>query len=220
MLWNPGELGAAQAYVTGELEVHDDLADTLARVRSALAERGQRGACGQPRRDRPGCPDRARGGRARPAARAAGLPGAGARPAAQPGPRPHAISFHYDLANEFYAALLDESMAFSCAYWTGSRPGYGLADAQHDKLDLVCGKLGLEPGMTLLDVGCGCGSLALHAARQYGARVVGVTVVAEEKEARRGPDPAAGLADLVEIRLQDYRDVTGDLRRGRLDRDG
>lgn len=209
MLWNPGELGTAQAYVTGELEVHDDLGDTLARVRSALAERGQRGGWANPAAI-------ARAAQTVLGVGALGLPPAPPASQAQVHGPPHsrardlrAVEFHYALDHGFYAALLDETMAFSCAYWTGSGPGYGLADAQHDKLDLVCGKLGLAPGMTLLDLGCGFGSLALHAARRYGARVVGVTVVAQEKDAAEARIRAAGLTDLVEIRLLDYRDVTG-----------
>jgi cyclopropane-fatty-acyl-phospholipid synthase len=79
-----------------------------------------------------------------------------------------AVSQHYDVGNDFYRIVLGESMVYSCAYWTRHDAGYGLADAQRDKLDLICRKLGLKPGMRLLDVGCGWGSLALHAAREYG----------------------------------------------------
>ncbi len=92
-----------------------------------------------------------------------------------------AISHHYDLSNDFYALLLDETMAYSCAYYTSDAPGYTLADAQRDKLDLVCRKLGLAPGMRLLDVGCGWGSLSLHAAAHYGVTVVGVTLSTEQR---------------------------------------
>jgi cyclopropane-fatty-acyl-phospholipid synthase len=119
------------------------------------------------------------------------------------------IAHHYDLSNDFYALLLDESMAYSCAYWRRDDPSYTLADAQRDKLDLVLDKLGLVPGMTLLDVGCGWGSLSLHAAAR-GIRVRGVTIAAEQKRFIDARIAERGLGDLVDIRLQDYRDVTGE----------
>ena len=127
LLWHPGELGAAQAYVTGELDVPTTTCDRrpCARVRSALAERGLRGGGPAPPRS-PGLPRTVLGrGRARPAARAAGLPGAGARAGCTAGPRDRrAISHHYDLSTTSSTRLiLDESMAYSCGYWTGSGPG-------------------------------------------------------------------------------------------------
>ncbi len=119
-----------------------------------------------------------------------------------------AISHHYDLSNEFYAAILDPAMAYSCGYWTQpAGPAYDVADAQRDKLDLVCRKLGLEPGMRMLDVGCGWGSLSLHAAEHFGAQVTGVTIAAEQKRFIDARIAERGLADRVEIRLQDYREV-------------
>ena len=98
-------------------------------------------------------------------------------------------------------------MAYSCAYFTSDDPGYSLEDAQRDKLDLVCRKLGIRAGSRHLDIGCGWGSLSLHAAREYGAHVVGVTISREQKAFidRRVAD--CGLRGRVEIRLQDYRDV-------------
>ncbi|PJT49734.1 SAM-dependent methyltransferase, partial [Streptomyces albidoflavus] len=83
-----------------------------------------------------------------------------------------AISHHYDVGNDFYERVLGPSMVYSCAYWQDDAT---LESAQRDKLDLICRKLGLAPGMRLLDVGCGWGSMALHAAREYGVQVVGVT---------------------------------------------
>jgi len=119
-----------------------------------------------------------------------------------------AISHHYDLSNEFYERLLDPSMAYSCGYWTqAASPSYSVADAQRDKLDLVCRKLGLEPGMPMLDVGCGWGSLSLHAAAHFGAQVTGVTIAAEQKRFIDARIAERGLGDRVEIRLQDYREV-------------
>jgi cyclopropane-fatty-acyl-phospholipid synthase len=208
LLWHPGELGAAQAFVTGEIEVHHDLAEALAHVREVARHRGLRG--------RPSAAALAAAVRT-----ASGL-GALGRP---PGPpdsqasirgRLHsrlrdrrAISHHYDLSNEFYRLILDETMAYSSAYWCSNAPSYSLADAQRDKLSLVCRKLGLEEGMKLLDVGCGWGSLSLHAAEHFGAAVTGITISAEQKKFIDQRIRRRGLGDRVEIRLQDYRDVSG-----------
>ncbi|GAA3178576.1 hypothetical protein GCM10020255_071260 [Rhodococcus baikonurensis] len=94
-----------------------------------------------------------------------------------------AIGHHYDLSNDFYQLILDDNMAYSSGYWTSDAPDYTLEDSQTDKLDLVCRKVGLDRarGLRFLDVGCGWGSLSLHAAREYGARVVGITISAEQK---------------------------------------
>jgi cyclopropane-fatty-acyl-phospholipid synthase len=119
-----------------------------------------------------------------------------------------AVSHHYDVGNDFYERVLGPSMVYSCAYWT--RPDdadYTLEDAQHDKIDLVCRKLGLQPGDRLLDVGCGWGSLAIHAAREYGVKVVGITLSREQADLADKRVASAGFADQVEIRLQDYREV-------------
>jgi cyclopropane-fatty-acyl-phospholipid synthase len=123
------------------------------------------------------------------------------------------ISHHYDLSNDFYALILDPQMAYSSGYWTqqagdgGPSGTYGLEDAQRDKLDLVCRKLGLEPGMRLLDVGCGWGSLSLHAAQHYGVDVVGVTLSVEQKAFIDARIKQRGLEGRVEIRVQDYREI-------------
>lgn len=105
---------------------------------------------------------------------------------------------HYDLGNDFYQAMLDARLTYTCAFWDGSRT---LDEAQAHKLDLVCRKLGLERGMTLLDIGCGWGSLLQFAAQRYGVRGVGVTISAEQ--AKLAQERCAGLP--VEIRLADYR---------------
>jgi cyclopropane-fatty-acyl-phospholipid synthase len=106
---------------------------------------------------------------------------------------------HYDIGNDLYERMLDRRMTYSCALWhTGARD---LDQAQEAKLDLICRKLGLVPGMRLLDVGCGWGSLAVFAAERYGVSVVGITVSKQQVELARLR--AAGLP--VEIRLQDYR---------------
>jgi cyclopropane-fatty-acyl-phospholipid synthase len=205
LLWHPGELGAAQAYVTGELEVHGDLDQALTHAFAVGRERGVSG--------RPG-PAAIAGGVQ--AIRQLGLLG---RPPAPPASQARvrgrlhsqqrdrsAISHHYDLSNEFYALILDPSMAYSCAYY-GEDPAQTVASAQQAKLDLVCRKLGLGPGSTLLDVGCGWGSLSLHAAEHFGAQVTGVTIAAEQKKLIDRRISERGLGDRVEIRLQDYRDV-------------
>jgi cyclopropane-fatty-acyl-phospholipid synthase len=117
-----------------------------------------------------------------------------------------AVSYHYDAGNDFFALFLDESMTYSCGYF---RRGAGsLADAQRAKLDLVCAKLGLREGERVLDVGCGWGSFAIHAAQNYGARVLGVTLSEEQVRLGRERVAAAGLSDLVELRLADYRELS------------
>jgi cyclopropane-fatty-acyl-phospholipid synthase len=114
---------------------------------------------------------------------------------------------HYDLSNDFYATILDSHMAYSCAYFTSTDPGYTLEDAQRDKLELVCRKLGLTEGGRHLDIGCGWGSMSLHAAEHYGVHVVGVTLSAEQRDFVQARIDERGLKDRVEVRLQDYRDV-------------
>ncbi|GGK80209.1 SAM-dependent methyltransferase [Mangrovihabitans endophyticus] len=207
LLWHPGELGLAQAYIAGEIDVEGDLADGLRRVWRQARERGLTGA-------RVSWPDRMRAVRT-----ATGLGVLGPRPAApsaqarldgQVHTRERdraAISYHYDLSNEFYQLILDPAMAYSCGYWTGTGPEYGLAEAQRDKLDLICRKLGLAPGMRLLDVGCGWGSLSLHAARHYGVTVTGVTLSARQRAFAVARAEREGLSGAVDIRLQDYRDI-------------
>ncbi|HMD92700.1 MAG TPA: cyclopropane-fatty-acyl-phospholipid synthase family protein [Trebonia sp.] len=112
-----------------------------------------------------------------------------------------------DLPAAFYRLILDESMAHSCGYWPG--PDGGLASAQAAKLDMVCRKLGLRPGSRLLDLGCGWGSLTVHAARHCQARVTGITLSAEQGGFIRGRLDALGLGDLAGVRVQDYRDAGG-----------
>jgi cyclopropane-fatty-acyl-phospholipid synthase len=206
LLWSPGELGLARAFVAGELEVEGDIADGLSRFwrlaettgtptitaadKLAAARLALRlGVIGPPPKP-PGSEARLSGGlHTRRRDR-------------------DAIAHHYDLSNDFYEFLLDPNMAYSCGYWTrDAGPDYRLEDAQHDKLDAICRKLGLRPGMRLLDVGCGWASLLVHAARHYGVSCVGVTL--SEQQRRYGTErvAAAGLADRVEIRLQDYRAI-------------
>ena len=205
LVWHPGELGAAQAYVTGELEVHHDLGDALTHVRDVVRERGLSAV-----RPSPAAAARALGTAARLGA--LGLPPAAPASQAKVRGRLHSmardravIGHHYDLSNDFYGLILDETMAYSSAYWTSA--DLTLAGAQREKLSLVCRKVGLEPGMRFLDVGCGWGSLSLHAAEEFGAVVTGVTISREQKAFIDSAIAERGLGDRVEIRLQDYREV-------------
>ncbi len=109
---------------------------------------------------------------------------------------------HYDVGNDLYTRMLDKRMNYTCAYWKNAKT---LDEAQEAKLDLVCRKIGLEPGMTVLELGCGWGSFAIYAAEKYGAHVTGVTVSREQVEL--GTEMAKGLP--VELKLMDYREVTG-----------
>jgi len=119
-----------------------------------------------------------------------------------------AIEYHYDVSNEFYQAWLDPRMVYSCAYFRSGDED--LASAQVNKLDHICRKLMLAPGQQLLDIGCGWGAMAIHAASHYGVNAVGVTLSTNQYELARQRVREAGLEDRVEIRLQDYRDIPGE----------
>jgi cyclopropane-fatty-acyl-phospholipid synthase len=116
-----------------------------------------------------------------------------------------AISHHYDVSNRFYEWLLGPTMAYTCAVYP--TPNAGLDEAQIEKVDLVCRKLGLQSGQRLLDVGCGWGTMVRHAAEQYGARVIGVTLSRQQAEWGQKRLAELGLTDRAEIRHGDYRDV-------------
>jgi cyclopropane-fatty-acyl-phospholipid synthase len=116
-----------------------------------------------------------------------------------------AIRYHYDVGNDFFALFLDQSMTYSCAIY--SRGAQTLEEAQRTKLDLVASKLDLKPGMALLDVGCGWGSFAIHAAKHYGVTVTGVTLSPSQAELARMKVAEAGLSEQVEIRVADYRQL-------------
>lgn len=116
-----------------------------------------------------------------------------------------AISFHYDVSNDFYALWLDRRMAYSCAYF--QNPDDDLETAQEKKLDLICRKLGLQPGQRLLDIGCGWGGLVLHAARHYGVHAEGITLSKQQLAYAQNKIEAEGLGDRISLRLQDYREV-------------
>ncbi len=116
-----------------------------------------------------------------------------------------AISSHYDVSNDFYDIVLGRAMTYSCAVYEA--PTDALFTAQQNKHDLISRKLALQPGMRHLDIGCGWGSMVLHAAKNYGVHSVGVTISSQQAERARKRVADAGLSDQIEIRLQDYRDI-------------
>jgi len=124
------------------------------------------------------------------------------------------IAHHYDVSNDFYRVWLDPEMVYSCAYYRNNHQA--LAEAQQDKLDYLCRKLRLEPGQTLLDIGCGWGALALWAARHYGVQVHGITLSQAQQQLARERVRAAGLESQVRIELLDYRDLPEDAQYDRV----
>ncbi len=118
-----------------------------------------------------------------------------------------AISHHYDVSNAFYEMVLGPSMAYTCAVFP--KPDASLEEAQEEKFDLVSRKIGLEPGMRLLDVGCGWGGMVLHAAKHYGVRAVGVTLSKAQADYGRALVEREGLSDRVQVLHSDYRDSPG-----------
>ena len=197
VLTHPGELGVARAYVAGDLELDGDLdhlfdialppARQLLNVTNLKALLSSAGVSTLRPLPPPSIEARPRGvlhSRARDR---------------------HAVTHHYDVSNRFYELVLGTSMTYSCAVFRTADDS--LEVAQTRKVDLVARKLGLSPGQRLLDVGCGWGTMAIHAAREYGARVVGVTLSEPQRTYATERARVAGVADLVEFRVQDYRDV-------------
>jgi cyclopropane-fatty-acyl-phospholipid synthase len=122
-----------------------------------------------------------------------------------------AIQYHYDVSNEFYQSFLDENMVYSCAYFENGDEDLGTA--QLKKIDHILTKIKVQPGETLLDIGCGWGALVIRAAQKFGAKCVGITLSQNQYDLARERVAKAGLSDRIEIRLQDYRDVTGSFDR-------
>ena len=201
ILWRPGELGLARAYVSGDLDFEGDLTEGLRHVWGALRDTPLRGIAL--------APAAVAATRAVAQLKLLGPPPAPPRCELRVRGRLHSrardqavIAGHYDVPAAFYQLILDPSMAYSSAYWA---PGqHTLADAQRAKLELICRKLGLEPGQRLLDMGCGWGSLTIHAARA-GVQVTGVTLSREQGGYVRQRARGLGLAR-AEVRIQDYRD--------------
>lgn len=201
LLRSPGQLGLARAWVDGSLDVDGDL-EAVLRTRGAFTG------------IRLSASDRARLGVA--AARIAGarllrIPPIPAIEARLKGGRRSlsrdrdAVRHHYDVSNHFYRLVLGESMVYSCAYFAS--PDDTLEEAQERKLELICCKLRVTEGERLLDIGCGWGSLPIHAAANYGVKGVGVTLSEPQGQLARARVAEAGLEDRVEIRVQDYREV-------------
>ncbi len=206
ILWSPNELGLARAYVAGEVEADGDVFALLEALRGGAPRSLRFGISAPPL--------------AVAAARRLDLVG---RP---PPPPPEearlhgwrhsrrrdadAIGHHYDVGNDFYRLVLGPSMSYSCARF--SADGMDLTAAQASKHELICRKLGLpeRPGARLLDVGCGWGSMAIHAASHYDVTAVGITISRSQADLARKRAAEAGVGDRVDIRLKDYRELAGE----------
>ncbi|HEY7225800.1 MAG TPA: class I SAM-dependent methyltransferase [Micromonosporaceae bacterium] len=194
---SPNQLGLARAFVSGEINVDGDLYTALSTlgnqrfdvpVAEMLTLVRQLGGLRLLRRPpRPPQEVRLRGRRHSKARDS------------------QAISHHYDVSNKFYEWLLGPSMAYTCAVYPTAAAT--LEEAQFAKHDLVARKIGLRPGMRLLDVGCGWGGMVMHAARHYGVKALGVTLSRRQAEWAQKAIADAGLSDLAEVRHLDYRDV-------------
>jgi len=207
IVWAPGELGIARAFVAGDLSVEGDIFEVLVALRDASPN------------DLRQLDARTLAATVRAARRLGALgtplppPPEECRPAGRihsPARDARAISHHYDVGNDFYRLVLGPSWTYSCARFV--TPASSLEEAQSAKYELICRKLGLDerPGARLLDVGCGWGSMAIHAAVNHGARVVGIALSHEQVDGAAARVREAGLEDLVEIRYQDYRDLRGE----------
>ncbi|MEN3535977.1 class I SAM-dependent methyltransferase [Microbispora sp. ZYX-F-249] len=199
----PGELGLARAYISGHIDVHGDMYTLLDRMWSLtlndlpLSEKiaAVRSLGIKPLLMRVPPPPQE--------ARQSTLAKLGSRHAKQRDAE--VIHHHYDVSNRFYEWVLGPSMAYTCA--TFPRADATLEEAQYTKFDLVAKKLGLKPGMRLLDVGCGWGGMVMHAAKEYGVKGLGVTLSRQQAEWAQKAIAEAGLSELAEVRHMDYRDV-------------
>lgn len=201
ILSHPGDLGLARAYITNHLDIRGDIHQTLLALKDfikhpmpvdSLTKLAL--AVGPNAMVRPGLPAEEAPPRYR-----RGLLHSLTRDQS-------AISHHYDVSNNFYSQILGPTMVYSCAVFT--KDNATLESAQTEKIDLICRKLDLKPGMKLLDVGCGWGTLILHAAKEYGVKAVGVTLSKNQVEMAKERVAKANLEEKVEIRLQDYREVS------------
>jgi cyclopropane-fatty-acyl-phospholipid synthase len=201
MLRSPGQLGLGRAYVSGALEVDD-----IDRVLELLDDYNP-----------PPIDAKSKARLAAAAVRAGALTEVPRVPSVElrPQGRRHsimrdkrAVTYHYDVGNDFFALFLDESMTYSCAVW--SRGAKTLEEAQDTKRELVCTKLALKEGERVLDVGCGWGSFPVHAAKRHGVHVTGITLSEPQAERARQRAEEEGVADRVEIRVMDYRELAGE----------
>lgn len=209
LVWSPDELGLARAYVSGSIDTDGDLASILRGLQDTIPRDARVAVAAVPS-----------------IVAAARTVGALGKPPPRPPEEllPHGIrhslrrdrtviSHHYDVGNEFYELVLGPSMTYSCARFTS--PDTSLEDAQAAKHELVCRKLGLaDPAIRpatarprLLDIGCGWGSMAIHAAVHHDADVVGVTLSSEQAAYARARVGELGLGDRIDIRVQDYREL-------------
>jgi cyclopropane-fatty-acyl-phospholipid synthase len=195
----PGELGLGRAYVAGMLDV-DDLEAALRMVDEF---------------EPPPLTINQRLGLALAVIRACGLVVPPSPPATElrlrgqrhtVGRDRRAVRHHYDVGNEFFALFLDSTMTYSCAYFAGG--AQTLEGAQEAKLELVCRKLALRAGERVLDVGCGWGSFVIHAASRHGVTAVGITLSEHQAQLARQRARDAGVADQVQLRVADYREVS------------
>ncbi|MEV4097623.1 cyclopropane-fatty-acyl-phospholipid synthase family protein [Streptosporangium saharense] len=199
----PGELGLARAYVSGHIDVEGDMYSLLARmwsltindISTAQKIAAVRALGLKPLMMRVQPPPQE--------VRRSMLAKMGSRHAKQRDAE--AIHHHYDVSNKFYSWVLGPSMAYTCAVYPTEESS--LEEAQYAKFDLVARKLGLKPGMRLLDVGCGWGGMVMHAAREYGVKALGVTLSRQQAEWAQKAIAEAGLGELAEVRHMDYRDV-------------
>jgi len=209
ILWRPGELGLARAYISGDLDVEGDLTDGLRLVLNATRLKAAQNVLAW-------TPAVLATARAVLRLKVLGPPPPPPSSEIRVRGRLHSrardqavIAGHYDVPPAFYQLILDPNMAYSCAYYPDGQPEVTLAGAQRAKLEMICRKLALEPGGKLLDMGCGWGSLTVHAARDHHSQVTAVTLSGEQGGYVRERVRGLGLGDRAEVRIQDYRDARG-----------
>lgn len=197
------EKALAEAFLRDDFEIEGNIEHAF-ELATALNERGEDGWLAAVRTLRdlwrlPAPPRASSGSRSRP--------DHGAPPRHSLASDRRAVSFHYDVSNDFYRLWLDREMVYSCAYF--ERPELTIDEAQQAKMAHLCRKLRLRAGQRLLDIGCGWGGLARFAARHYGVQVTGVTLSARQAELATARVRAEGLTNAVAIELKDYRELRG-----------